>query len=135
MIDRRILVLFAALALALPAGSAAAAGDAAKGEKVFKKCKACHSIQAGKNKVGPSLAGLVGRKAGSAPGYKYAAGLKDAGAKGLVWDEESLLAYLENPKKFLADYLGKKAKTKMPFRLKKEDQRADVIAYLKAKAK
>ncbi len=134
MIDRRMLALAAGLAIAMTAGPVLAGGDAAKGAKVFKKCKACHSLEAGKNKVGPSLAGIVGRKAGTSAGYKYAAGLKAAGAKGLVWDEKTLSAYLTNPKKYLKSYLGEgRPKNKMTFKLKKEDQRDDVIAFLKTK--
>ena len=97
------------------------AGDAAKGEKVFKKCKACHVVQEGKNKTGPSLYGVVGRAAGSIEGYKYS---KAMAGSGLVWDAETLDAYLTNPKKYLKG-------TKMAFAgLKKEKDRADVIAYL-----
>ncbi len=59
------------LTTALASGSALAEGDAAKGKKVFKKCKACHSLQAGKKKIGPDLAELFGRKAGSVDGLKY----------------------------------------------------------------
>ena len=97
------------------------AGDAAKGEKVFKKCKACHVVEEGKNKTGPSLYGVVGRAAGSIEGYKYS---KAMAGSGLVWDAETLAAYLTNPKKYLKG-------TKMAFAgLKKEKDRADVIAYL-----
>ncbi len=97
------------------------AGDAAKGEKVFKKCKACHVVEEGKNKTGPSLYGVVGRAAGSIEGYKYS---KAMAGSGLVWDAETLDAYLTNPKKYLKG-------TKMAFAgLKKEKDRADVIAYL-----
>jgi cytochrome c len=97
------------------------AGDAAKGEKVFKKCKACHVVEEGKNKTGPSLYGVVGRAAGSVEGYKYS---KAMAGSGLVWDAETLDAYLTNPKKYLKG-------TKMAFAgLKKEKDRANVIAYL-----
>ncbi|MGH6962142.1 MAG: c-type cytochrome, partial [Dongiaceae bacterium] len=59
-------------ALLVPiAGTALAGGDAAKGEKVFAKCKVCHTLEAGKNRVGPSLAGLFGRKSGTVEGFKY----------------------------------------------------------------
>ena len=97
------------------------AGDAAKGEKVFKKCAACHVVEEGKNKTGPSLYGIVGRAAGSLEGYKYS---KAMAGSGLVWDAETLDAFLTNPKKYLKG-------TKMAFPgLKKEKDRADVIAYL-----
>ena len=63
------------LALALAAGSAGAA-DVKKGKKVFNKCKACHSLKAGKKKVGPSLHGIIGRKAAASPKYKYSKAMK-----------------------------------------------------------
>lgn len=114
-----------AIAMALAATPAFAGGDATKGEKVFKKkCKACHTVKAGKNKVGPSLAGIVGKKAGMVAGYKKYKGLKGAD---FVWDEANLDKWLANPKKFI----GKK--TSMSLKLKKADARADVIAYLKSK--
>ena len=116
-----------AIAVALAGGSAfAGAGDPVKGEKVFKKCKACHSIKAGKHKVGPSLAGVFGRKAGTAEGYKKYKGLKGAD---WTWDEASLEEYLADPKKFVKKRGAKS--TSMAFKLKKAAQRADVIAYLK----
>ncbi len=122
MRKEKIVALALAAGMALASGSAWAAGDAAKGKKVFNKCKACHSIKAGKNKVGPSLAGVVGRKAGTAPGFKRYKGLKGSD---ITWDEASLDKWLANPKKFI----GKR--TSMGFKLKKAGQRADVIAYLK----
>ncbi len=110
------------------AGAALAEGDAAKGEKVFKKCKACHVVDAEKNKVGPHLVNIVGRAAGAVEGYKYSKAMKAKAEEGLMWDEANLDAYLTKPKDFLP-------KTKMAFPgLKKEDQRADLIAYLKSKA-
>ncbi len=134
MTRQRFLPLILGLALAVSAGQALASGDAGKGEKVFKKCKACHSLKAGKNKVGPSLAGIVGRKAGSASKYKYSKGMKAAAAKGLTWDEESLEKYIANPTNYLRDYLGdKKAKGKMSFKLKKDGDRDNVVAFLKGK--
>lgn len=97
------------------------AGDAAKGEKVFKKCKACHAIEEGKNKTGPSLYGVVDREAGSIEGYKYS---KAMAGSGLVWDAVTLDGYLENPRKYLKG-------TKMSFAgLKKDTDRTNVIAYL-----
>jgi cytochrome c len=120
-------ILTATLALAFAAavgsGTALAEGDAAKGEKVFKKCKVCHSFDPGKKKIGPHLMGVVGRKAGSVEGYKYS---KAMAAADITWDEASLDEFLTKPKAFLK-------KTKMSFAgLKKEGQRADLIAYLKA---
>lgn len=111
-----------AMAVAALAGSALAAGDAAKGEKVFSKCKACHTTEAGKNRVGPSLAGLFGRTSGSVAGFNYSDAMKGAG---LVWSDDTLSKYLENPKAFMPG-------NKMAFPgLKTPEDRDDVIAYLK----
>ena len=114
--------LAAAMALAIAAPSYA--GDAGKGEKVFKKCAACHTAEkGGKNKVGPNLSGVIGRAAGAVDGFKYSSAMKDSG---LTWDEATLSKYLENPKKFVP-------KNKMAFAgLKKQEDRDDVIAFLKA---
>ena len=114
----------AALIFALNLGSAEA-GDAKKGKRVFNKCKACHTIKPGKNRVGPSLHGVFGRKAGTAPKYKYL-GLKGAN---WTWNEKLLMEYLKNPKAFVKKR-GKK-RTKMVFKLTNKKQREDVIAYLK----
>ena len=111
-----------AFAAAIGGGAALAAGDAAAGEKVFKKCKTCHSFDPGKRKLGPHLKGVVGRKAGSVEGFKYS---KAMAGSDITWDEASLDAFLKKPKKFLKG-------TKMSFGgLKKDEQRADLIAYLK----
>jgi cytochrome c len=108
--------------LLLGSQAALAEGDAAKGEKLFKKCKACHSLEAGKKKVGPSLAGLFGSTAGMVEGFKYSAAMKDSG---IVWDEETLDGFLAKPKDVVP-------KTRMAFPgFKKEQDRMDVIAYLK----
>ena len=111
------------------------AANAQKGEKVFKKCKACHTLK-GKNRVGPTLAGLIGRKAATAKGYKYSTDFTTAGEKGLIWNEKNLSSYLNKkpgPKKWLGEFLGKKrAKTKMAFRgIKKDEDIANLIEYLK----
>jgi cytochrome c len=112
-----------AFATALGGGAALAEGDAAAGEKVFKKCKTCHTFDPSKKKLGPHLKGVVGRKAGAVEGYKYSKAM--AGAD-ITWDEANLDKYLTKPKAFLKG-------TKMSFAgLKKESQRADVVAYLKA---
>lgn len=101
---------------------AQAAGDAAKGKKVFVKCMACHTTEAGKNKVGPSLHGVVGRKSGSLPDFTYSDAMKNSN---LTWDEATLDKYLTNPK---AEVPG----NKMAFPgLPKPEDRANVIAFLK----
>ncbi|RMD64786.1 MAG: cytochrome c family protein [Alphaproteobacteria bacterium] len=119
-------IILALATVALVASPAWASGDAARGKKIFNKCKACHSLKAGKNKIGPSLAGVVGRKAGSVEGYKYSKAMKNSG---LVWDEETLEKFLTKPKKVVPG-------TKMGFAgLRKEKDREDLIAYLKEAAK
>ena len=114
-----------AFTMAMGAGAAHADGDAANGEKVFAKCKACHTVEVGKNKVGPSLGGVVGRKSGTVEGFNYSDAMKKAG---LTWDEATLNTYLTNPKQLVPG-------TKMAFPgLPKEQDRLDVIAYLKSAA-
>src|SRR3546814_5263057 len=90
-----ILTFTAATALA---GTALAQdGDAAAGEKVFNKCKACHTVDAGKNKVGPSLHDIIGRAPASVEGFKYSKAMEEF-ANGHVWDEATLSGYLESPR-------------------------------------
>lgn len=109
-------------AFALLTGTAfAQAGDPAAGEKVFTQCKACHTVQAGQNRVGPSLFGVVGRKAGTVEGFNYSPAMKDWG---MMWTPENLDKYLTDPK-------GTIPGNKMAFAgLKKPEDRANVIAYL-----
>ena len=135
MSSSRLLIASTTLSLAIIGGSAMAAdGDAVKGKKVFKKCMACHQVgPEAKNRVGPILNNVVDRAAASIPDFKYGKSIRAAGEKGLMWTEEELDKYLTNPKKYLRAYLDdKKAKSKMSFKLKKDGQRADVIAYLKS---
>lgn len=116
-----------ALGLGLMTTTALADGDIAKGEQSFKKCLACHIVTDKINKVGPHLIGVVGRKVATVEGYVYSNGMKEYAATGAVWDEAKLTAYLENPKAIVA-------KTKMAFAgIKKEDERADLIAFLKSR--
>ena len=120
------LLLLALTAASLP-GLAHAEGDPAKGEKAFRKCLACHTVEAGKNKVGPSLYNIVGRPTASVEGFKYSDPMKAKAAEGMTWTEENLDAYLADPKGFIPG-------NKMIFPgIKKPDERADVIAYLKSK--
>lgn len=122
--SRVVIASFVAmLAMTLPA---LADGSAEKGEAVFAKCKACHEVEKGVNKVGPTLKGVVGRKVASVEGYKYSEAMAAKGAEGMVWDDANLATYLADPKAFVP-------KTKMAFAgLKKPEDVADVIAYLKA---
>jgi cytochrome c len=116
--------LVAVLGLAL-ASPVFADGDAAKGEKVFKKCKACHAVgEKAKNKVGPALNGIVGAPAAQAEGFKYSKSIVELAEGGLVWDQETLSAFLVKPKDVVP-------KTKMSFAgLRKEDDVTNIIAYL-----
>lgn len=118
--------------LLLMATTAFADGDADKGETVFKKCKACHKIGEGaSNTTGPMLNELIGRIAGTVEGYNYKPSMIAAGAAGLVWTEELMVDYLEDPKTFLRTFLNDpSASTKMTLKLKSEDDREDVAAYV-----
>ncbi len=119
---KKILITTAALlSLAAPA----VAGDAAEGENVFKKCKACHQVGEGaKNKTGPVLNGIAGRTLGTVEGFKYSKTMIEMGEAGTTWTDENLAAFMAKPKDFVA-------KTKMSFAgLKKDEDIANVIAYL-----
>lgn len=128
----RTIAILAALGAASPAF---AEGDIAKGEKLFKKCKACHMIVNGDEvifkggKTGPNLYGVIGRAAGAVEGFKFGKSLRAAGEAGLVWDEEIIAKYVTDPKAFLKEYLDDgSAKSSMSFRLKKGGE--DIAAYL-----
>ena len=123
MKSRMILVAGLTAALAAFAAPALAAGDVAAGKKVYNKCKACHSMAEGKNKVGPTLFGIFGRDAADIKGFKYSKAMK---ASGLKWDEETMTKYLAKPKALVPG-------TRMTFAgLKKEADIENVIAYMKA---
>ncbi|MBF0182259.1 MAG: c-type cytochrome [Magnetococcales bacterium] len=109
--------------VSLMAAGSAVAGDAAKGEASFKKnCLVCHSTKAGEKKIGPNLAGIGGRAAGTEAGFKYSEGFT-----GVTWDAANLDKYLENPKAMFA-------KTKMTFPgMKDAAERGDVITFLGVK--
>jgi cytochrome c len=115
----------------------AAADPVEAGKKLFARCAACHTLEAGKNKVGPSLAGVVGRKAGTAPGYKYSDLNHESGEAGLTWTTETIAAYLPDPTKFLNEYLkanGKadeaQGRSKMTFKMSKPADAEAIAAYL-----
>lgn len=115
-------IILATLMSALMPFAAFGDGDTEDGEKVFKKCKACHMVGPdAKNRVGPMLNGVVGRASAQVEGYKYSKAMQGAE---LTWDEETLTTYLANPRKAVKG-------TKMAFAgLKKEDDLEDIIAYL-----
>ncbi|MGF6228030.1 cytochrome c [Inquilinus ginsengisoli] len=113
-----MLLAFAAL---LGAPLPAAAQDAAAGERAFRtRCATCHSLEPGQNRAGPSLAGVIGRKAGSVEGARYSQGLRDSG---ITWDAQSLDGFLADPRKAVPG-------TSMTVRLADAAQRAAIIAYL-----
>ncbi|PDT82752.1 cytochrome C [Bradyrhizobium sp. Y36] len=112
-----------AITIAGASGLAHASGDVARGQTLYKGCADCHSIN--ENAVGPMHRGVVGRKAGSVPGYDYSPDLK---ASGIVWTEENLDKWLAEPQAMVPE-------TKMFFDVPDAQDRADIIAYLKAKAR
>ena len=96
-------------------------GDAQRGTQVFAQCKICHSLEAGKNMVGPSLHGLIGRKAGSAPGFAYSPAMKNSN---VTWNNDTLSKYLSDPKAFIPG-------DKMAFTgIKDPSKLGDLLAYL-----
>jgi len=118
----RAAAVFAAIGAA---GAAQAEGDAANGEKVFRRCAACHVVDKEQNRVGPYLKGVYGREVGGVDSYKYSDAMLEWG-EGKVWNDETLAEYLEAPMQVVKG-------TKMAYPgLKKDDELADVIAYLKA---
>lgn len=104
--------------------NSAYAGDAAAGEKVFKKfCAVCHTVEAGKNRVGPSLAGVIGRQAGTVAGYNYSPAMK---ASGITWNEETLKQFISNGRSMIPGNKEAFAGIKNPTEID------DVIAFLKS---
>ena len=136
----KLMIATAATAMTL-AGSAlaeshAGSGDAEAGEREFNKCKSCHMIVADDGteivrggRTGPNLYGIIGRQAGSVEDFRYGDSLVAAGEAGLEWNEETFVAYVQDPKGFLAEYLDdSSARSKMSFRLRSGME--DVYAYL-----
>ena len=117
-------LMLATVLVAAPQLAAAQEGDAAAGEKVFKKCQACHTATEEKNKVGPYLKGVVGRQAASVEGFKYGDALKAKAAEIGAWDEAKIVEYLADPKAFIG------GNSKMAFKLTDESDRKKVAAYL-----
>jgi len=126
-------------ALCLPAF----AGDVTRGEALFKDCRACHSvidetetaiIRGGR--TGPNLYGVIGRHAGSVPGFFYSTSMVAAGQQGLRWNEEDFVVYVKDATAFLRDYLGDPdARGKMAYKLRDTRKARDVWAYLESVTK
>lgn len=113
----------AGLLLVLSPAPSIAQQTAADGERVFRtQCGACHSVEAGQNRVGPHLAGIMGRKAGGVEGARYSPALK---ASTIVWNEETLDDFLADPRQAIPG-------TTMTIGVRNETQRAAIIAYLKS---
>ena len=126
----KIIAVGTALAFALSAGSAMA--DTAKGEKLFKKkCSSCHTIEAGKHKSGPSLAGIVGKKAGTADGFKKYKAVKGAD---FTWTAENIDGWITDSKKYLKknETMFTNKSTAMSVKIKKSEDRVAIIEYLSA---
>jgi cytochrome c len=111
---------YALLALMLSGSTANAAGDAKAGQAVFTRCAACHSTSPGVNKIGPSLAGIVGSQSGAVPGFHFSSAMKNAK---ITWDEATLDKFLQNPNGLIRG-------TAMFFSLPNATDRQNVIAYL-----
>lgn len=124
--------------LAVLAAPALAEGDAAAGEEAFgRQCVSCHMIAdgenviAGRGKTGPNLFGLSGATAGTVEGFNYGDSLVEAGAAGAVWSEETFVPYVQDPTGWLRETLGnKKARSKMGFKVRSEEDAVNLWAYL-----
>lgn len=134
------LTISALTILVATSGVALADGDIEAGKKVFNQCQTCHvvadpegNVLAGKkaSKTGPNLYGVVGRQAGTYPDFKYGPSMVEAGTKGLIWEQATIVEYVADPTKFLEGYLGDtKAKGKMAFKLKKPEDAVNVVAFI-----
>ncbi|WP_442202958.1 c-type cytochrome [Rhizobium sp. RAF56] len=124
-----MLLIAASVAVFSACEAIAQEGDATAGATIFNKCKICHNADTDQNKVGPSLNGVIGRVAGTHPGFAYSKAMTDAGKAGLQWDEATLRDYLHDPK-------AKVKGTKMAFPgLKDDAQITNLLAYLEQYSK
>lgn len=135
----RPLAILATTALAVPAfADGHASGDAAEGEKAFRQCISCHVVEnddgetlAGRNaKTGPNLYAMPGRAAGSVEGFRYSDIIVLAGEQGVVWDEESFVAYVQDPTGWLREVTGDNGRGKMSYKVRSEDDAVNLYAYL-----
>ncbi len=118
----KMMLPMAALVALAAAAAPAAAQDAKAGERGFAQCRACHSVVRGQNRVGPSLAGVVGRRSASVAGFNYSPAMRK---KGVTWTEANLNTYLTKPSAYVPG-------TRMAFPgIPDAKRRADLIAYLK----
>jgi cytochrome c len=116
-----LLGCLAAAGVLIGAGAAHAQGDAAAGQRVFNKCRACHDVDQERNKIGPHLVGIFGREAGSVEDFNYSGAVKESG---VVWDDEMIAEYVANPREFIPG-------NRMAFAgLRNEQEIADLLAYL-----
>src|SRR5437867_9129434 len=123
---RHVLVLLCTFAFTSFASLAHAQGDAARGEKYFEDCASCHTLANGQNGVGPSLFGVLGRKAGSLDDYRYSPALKRSG---ILWSPQTLDTFIADPQKAVPA-------NRMPYAgMTNANERADLIAYLQKMAK
>lgn len=127
-----------AAAIAALAASPALAQDVDAGMEAFSQCQQCHMVTdddgnviAGRNgRQGPNLYNIVGRQAGSVEDFRYRPDLVAAGEGGLVWSEETLVPYLQDPNAFLSDTLGKRARSGMAYRVRTEEEAVNLAAFL-----
>jgi len=118
--------LWLGLAVCLASGAARADGDAARGEKRFDECAACHAVERGVNNVGPSLAGIFARKAGELPDFRYSPAMKRSG---IAWSPQTLDSFVGDPQKLVPA-------NRMPYAgMADASARADLIAYLREATK
>lgn len=129
---RRAASLLLSLVFVVASQTSIADGDVDKGKRNFNRCKACHSVKKGRNRIGPSLYCVIGRKAATAPDFKYSKDMKEATAKRpFVWTEDRVFQYIADPKAYIGEIIGKKkANIKMFNKFPKVEFRRDVIAYL-----
>lgn len=129
----RIAAVFATIALGLPAH---ADGDAAKGEKEFRKCKSCHTIESPDETIvkggrtGPNLYGVTQRVAGSIEDFSYSDVMMAAHEQGIEWTEENFVGYVQDPTEWLDENTGEGGRGKMTYKVRKEDDARDLYAYL-----